>query len=70
MLANPVDVNTAKNLGVKFLNNNVLSAKGITDAQHVYTLSSENDTPYLYVFSYENGYVVVAADDRACPILG
>lgn len=70
MLANPVDVNTAKDLGVKYLKNNVLSAKNITDAQHVYTLSSENDTPYLYVFNYENGYVVVAADDRACPVLG
>lgn len=70
MLANPVDVNTAKDLGVKYLKNNVLSAKNITDAQHVYTLSSDNDTPYLYVFNYENGYVVVAADDRACPILG
>ena len=70
MLANPVDVNTAKDLGVKYLKNNVVSAKNITDTQHVYTLSSENDTPYLYVFNYENGYVVVAADDRACPILG
>ena len=70
MLANPVDVNTAKNLGVKFMANNVLSAKGITDAQHVYTLSSENDVPYLYVFNYDGGYVVMAADDRAYPVLG
>ena len=70
MLANPVDVNTAKNLGVKFLNNNVLSAKGVTDAQLVYTLSNENDMPYLYVFNYDGGYVVMAADDRAYPVLG
>ena len=70
MLANPVDVNTAKNLGVKFMTNNVLSAKGITDAQHVYTLSNENDVPYLYVFNYDGGYVVMAADDRAYPVLG
>ncbi|MBR4137637.1 MAG: thiol protease/hemagglutinin PrtT [Bacteroidales bacterium] len=68
--ANPVDVNTAKNLGVKYLKNNVLSAKNIADAEHVYTLSSEDNTPYLYVFNHENGYVVVAADDRAYPILG
>ena len=68
--AAPVDVNTAKNLGVKYLKNNVLSAKNIADAQLVYTLSSEDNTPYLYVFSHENGYVVVAADDRAYPILG
>ena len=70
MLANPIDVNTARELGVKFLKNNVLSAKGITDIEHVYTLNNENGTPYLYVFNHENGYVVVAADDRAYPILG
>ena len=70
IFANPVDMNTAKNLGANYLSNNVLSAKNITDVEHVYTLSSENGTPYLYVFNHENGYVVVAADDRAYPILG
>ena len=70
MFANPVDVDTAKNLGAKYLSNNVLSAKNVTDVEHVYTLSSDNGTPYLYVFNHENGYVVVAADDRAYPILG
>lgn len=69
MFANPVDVATAKNLGVKYLANNVLSAKNITDAQHVYTLSNENGVPYLYVFNYDGGFVVMAADDRACPVL-
>ena len=68
--ANPVDVNTAKNLGVKYLTANVVSAKGITDVQHVYTLSSETGVPYLYVFNYENGFVVMSADDRAHPVLG
>ena len=29
--AAPVDVNTAKNLGAKYLINNVMSAKNITD---------------------------------------
>ena len=70
MFANPVDVNTAKQLGVKYLANNVLSAKGITDAQLVYTLNSESGVPYLYVFNHENGYIVMAADDRAYPVLG
>ena len=70
IFAAPVDVNTAKELGVKYLKNNVLSAKDIVDAQLVYTLSNENDVPYLYVFNHENGFVVVAADDRAYPILG
>lgn len=70
MTANPVDVATARNLGAKYLKNNVLSAKNVTDVEHVYTLNSDNGTPYLYVFNHENGYVVVAADDRAYPILG
>jgi hypothetical protein len=70
MFANPVDVNTAKTLGAKYLKNNVLSAKNIADVEHVYTLNSDNGTPYLYVFNHEKGYVVVAADDRAYPILG
>ncbi len=70
IFANPVDVNTARELGAKYLKNNVLSAKNITDVEHVYTLTSDNGTPYLYVFNHANGYVVVAADDRAYPILG
>lgn len=70
IFAAPVDVNTAKELGVKYLKNNVLSAKDIADAQLVYTLSSDDDVPYLYVFNHENGFVIVAADDRAYPILG
>lgn len=70
IFAAPVDVNTAKELGVKYLKNNVLLAKDIADAQLVYTLSSDDDVPYLYVFNHENGFVIVAADDRAYPILG
>ena len=70
MFAAPVDVNTAKALGAKYLKNNVLSAKDITDVELVYTLQSEDNTPYLYVFNYDNGFVVMAADDRAYPVLG
>ncbi|MBR6437657.1 MAG: C10 family peptidase [Bacteroidales bacterium] len=70
MFAAPVDVNTAKNLGAKYLKNNVVSAKGITDVEHVYTLSNEEGVAYLYVFNYDNGFVVMAADDRAYPVLG
>lgn len=69
MYANPVDVNTAKALGVKYLKTNVLSAKNITDAELVYTSSSEDGTSFVYVFNYENGFVMVAADDSAYPIL-
>ena len=41
--AGPVDVNTAKTLGAKYLRNNVLSAKNVADVEHVYTLKSENE---------------------------
>ena len=68
--AAPVDVNTAKTLGAKYLKNNVVSAKNITDLQHVYTLSNDEGVAYLYVFNYDNGFVVMAADDRAYPVLG
>ena len=61
VFAAPVDVNTAKELGAKYLKNNV---------EHVYTLSSEEGVAYLYVFNYDNGFVVMAADDRAYPVLG
>ena len=70
MLADPIDVNTAKELGAKYLKNNVVSAKDITDVQHVYTLSNDEGVAYLYVFNYDNGFVVMAADDRAYPVLG
>ena len=61
MFAAPVDVETAKNLGAKYLRTNV---------EHVYTLSNEEGVAYLYVFNYDNGFVVMAADDRAYPVLG
>ena len=70
MFAAPVDVNTAKELGAKFLKNNVVSAKDITDVEHVYTFSNDEGVAYLYVFNYDNGFVVMAADDRAYPVLG
>ena len=50
--AAPVDVDVAKNLGVKYLRTNVLSAKDMTDVELVYTLRGADDTPYLYVFNY------------------
>lgn len=70
MFAAPVDVDTAKTLGVKYLKNNVLLAKNIDKVEHVYTLFSENEVPYLYIFNYDGGFVVMAADDRAYPVLG
>lgn len=70
MFAAPVDIDTAKALGLKYLKNNVLSAKNINAVEHVYTLNDENEVPCLYIFNYDGGFVVLAADDRAYPVLG
>ena len=66
--AAPVDVNRAMNCGQKFVSNTL----GQKSAQLTlsYTEVSEAGIDALYVFNYDGGYVVVAADDRAHPILG
>ena len=67
--ANPVDVNKAKALGVKFMTANT----GIKSAQAdlVYTAYTDQGEACFYVFSVRpRGFVIVAADDRVKPILG
>ena len=69
MQANPVDVQTAKSLGVKFMkaNTEIKSAK----AELTYTAYADNGQAAFYVFSVQpKGFVIVSADDRAKPILG
>ena len=69
MQAKPVDVNTAKALGVKFMNANT-SVKS-SQADLCYVASTEQGETCFYVFSvYPKGFVIVSADDRAKPILG
>jgi len=67
-IAAPVDVNTAKNYGQKFVWN-TLGQKS-AELSLAYTQNSESGAEALYIFNYSNGYVVVPADDRAHPILG
>ena len=67
--AKPVDVNTAKSLGIKFMNVNteIKSAR----ADLVYTAYADNGQACFYVFGVRpKGFVIVSADDRAKPILG
>lgn len=68
VFAGPVDVNTAKELGQKFVHNTL--GKKSADLSLAYTQASEAGVDALYVFNYDQGFVVVAADDRAYPILG
>lgn len=68
--AGPVDVNTAKSLGQKFLQTKTEQAER-TDLQLYYTVKSDNGTPCAYVFNLGNeGFVIVAASDNVRPILG
>ncbi len=70
LMANPVDVNTAKSLGQKY----VLAKFGMTrnaDLNLYYTVTSDNGVPCAYVFNLGNeGFVIVAATDNVRPILG
>lgn len=66
--AAPIDVNLAKNYGQKFVSN-TLGQKSAT-LSLAYTQVSEAGVDALYIFNYDHGYVVVAADDCAHPILG
>lgn len=67
--AEPVDVNTAKMLGIKFMNNS--TALKSSEAVLSYTAVAENGLPCFYAFSLRpKGFVIVSADDRMRPILG
>lgn len=66
--AAPVDANRAKSLGQKYVQN-TLGMKS-AELSLVYTKTCASGVDALYVFNYDHGYVVVAADDRAHPILG
>ena len=67
--ANPVDVETAKSLGIKFLNCNTEIKSASADL--AYTAFADNGTPCFYVFAMQpKGFVIVSADDRSKPILG
>ena len=67
--ANPVDINRAKALGVKFMNSNTEIRSAI--ANLAYTAYTDNGDAAFYVFAIQpKGFVIVSADDRAMPILG
>ena len=69
LLADNVDVNTAKSLGLKFLTYNTELKSN--DLRLSYTATTTSGLPVFYVFSAnEKGFVIVSADDRMRPILG
>ena len=66
--AKPVSVEVAKALASKYVSANMPNVRS-TEVNLVYTLCDEAMTPYLYVMNYENGFVVMSADDIAKPVL-
>lgn len=69
--ANPVDVNRAQRLGQKFVQNSSAFAKSADNSLNLtYTCRSDNGIATMYVFNLDKGFVIVAADDCAHPILG
>ncbi len=65
--AAPVDLNQAKSLGLKYVQHSL--GKKSAELSLVYTEKCTSGVDALYVFNFDNGYVIVAADDRAHPIL-
>ena len=64
MLAEHVTPETARKVATTFLNNNGAKADGLTD------LSKATGFPNLYVFSTEESFVILSADDCVQPVLG
>ena len=64
MMAERVSPETAQKVAQTFLNNNGAKADRLTD------LSKIAGFPNLYIFTAEQGFVVMAADDCVQPILG
>ena len=69
--ANPVDMQTARDVAVKFVNANAkLTLRSVDDLQLVTTYRTENGDDAFHIFNTPNGFVMVSADDCATPILG
>ncbi len=68
--ANPVDQNSAKEIGAKFLTASVGMRASTADLTLAKTYRMDNGDAAFYVFSTLNGFVIVSAQDVATPILG
>ena len=67
LIASPVDVNTARQLSLKYVQGN--ATKKVANLDLAYTQTTESGSNALYVFNFEGGYLIMAADDVAQPIL-
>ena len=60
LIASPVDVNTARQLGLKYVQGN--ATKQVAELNLAYTQTTESGANALYVFNFDGGYIIVAAD--------
>ena len=69
--AKPVDVSKAQRLGQSFVQHKAMFAKNaVNDLTLAYTYRTESGMATAYVFNFDGGFVIVAADDCSSPILG
>ena len=69
--ANPVDLRTAREVALKFVNANTKAPLlGAEELQLVTTYSINRGDAAFHIFNTPNGFVIVSADDCATPILG
>ena len=69
--ANPVDMQLAREVGVKFVSANTrMNVLRGEDLEHVTTYRTAEGAAAFYVFNAGDGFVIVAADDCTTPILG
>jgi hypothetical protein len=68
--ANPVDMRTAREVAVKFMNANAKTPlRSTDDLQWVTTYNISRGDAAFHIFNTPNGFVIVSADDCAKPIL-
>ena len=69
--AKPIDVGTAQRLGRNFIQHKAMFAKhAVDDIDLNYTYRADDGTATMFVFNFDGGFVIVAADDCSSPILG
>ncbi len=69
--ANPVEIGIARKVGLKFMNaNRETPLQDVDDLQWVATYRTNHGDAAFHVFNLQKGFVIVAADDCAMPVLG
>lgn len=68
LFAKQVPVQTAQTVAENFFNNGVYSGNNKSVLKH--TALNVNGVPLYYVFNFNNGFVIVSAEDAAQPIIG